>query len=97
MNSNDREMETIIDRISYIHPPMYYRGLLWQRSERLIDIQVTRDLIRDYETALRFADRYNELLYAVGKKTEGETRHETALRYIRQAEESHIGGPCNAE
>jgi hypothetical protein len=30
--------------------------------------------------------KYHELLYAVGKKYPGELRHETALRYIRQAE-----------
>jgi hypothetical protein len=30
---------------------------------------------------------YWELLYAVESKHPGETRHETALRYIRQAEE----------
>ena len=29
---------------------------------------------------------YNELLYAVARKYEGESRHETALRYIREAE-----------
>lgn len=29
---------------------------------------------------------YNELLNAVGRKHYGETRHETALRYIREAE-----------
>lgn len=29
---------------------------------------------------------YYELLYAVSKKWEGETRHETALRYILEAE-----------
>jgi hypothetical protein len=29
---------------------------------------------------------YSELLYAVGNKYEGETRHQTALRYIRAAE-----------
>lgn len=29
---------------------------------------------------------YNELIYAVGKKYPGETRHQTALRYIREAE-----------
>jgi hypothetical protein len=39
------------------------------------------------------ADRYNELLYAVARKFPGESRHETALRYIRQAEEVHAG-PC---
>lgn len=31
-------------------------------------------------------DRYYELLYAVEKKHPGETRHETALRHIKQAE-----------
>jgi hypothetical protein len=30
---------------------------------------------------------YDELIYAVGNKYEGETRHQTALRYIKQAEE----------
>lgn len=29
---------------------------------------------------------YNELIYAVASKHEGETRHETALRYIRERE-----------
>lgn len=29
--------------------------------------------------------KYSELLMAVEMKYEGETRHETALRYIRQA------------
>lgn len=30
---------------------------------------------------------YNELILAVGRKYEGETRHQTALRYIQQAEQ----------
>ena len=32
---------------------------------------------------------YEELLFAVGNKYPNETRHQTALRYIRQAEEPH--------
>ena len=36
-------------------------------------------------------EKYHELLYAVGNKWPGETRHETALRYIRQAEQSSSG------
>lgn len=32
------------------------------------------------------ADKYHELLWAVAHKFPGETRHETALRYIREAE-----------
>jgi hypothetical protein len=35
--------------------------------------------------------KYNELLYAVGNKYPGESRHETALRYIRRAEEQTQG------
>lgn len=31
-------------------------------------------------------EKYNELLYAVATVHPGETRHETALRYIREAE-----------
>jgi hypothetical protein len=37
--------------------------------------------------ALKVLAKYNELLYAVGNKYPNETRHETALRYIRKAEE----------
>jgi len=34
----------------------------------------------------RDAERYRELIYAVGNKYQGETRHQTALRYIQRAE-----------
>ncbi len=33
---------------------------------------------------------YEELLFSVGNKHPGETRHQTALRYIRQAESAGI-------
>ena len=39
---------------------------------------------------------YNELLYAVVRKYEGETRHETALRYIRECENPPTAPPCDA-
>lgn len=39
------------------------------------------------------AQKYNELLYAVGMKYQGEDRHDTALRYIREAEDRRGGGP----
>ena len=38
------------------------------------------------EEASEFSRRYEELIFAVAIKHPGETRHETALRYIRQAE-----------
>ena len=34
------------------------------------------------------AERYSELIMAVGNKYQNESRHETALRYIRAAESS---------
>ena len=39
------------------------------------------------------AAKYQELLYAVAQKFPGETRHETALRYIRRAESASSSGP----
>lgn len=35
------------------------------------------------------SDKYFELIYAVGKKYPGETRHQTALRYIMHAEKDN--------
>lgn len=43
----------------------------------------------------RGLELYNQLLFAVATKHPDETRHETALRYIRQAEESRNSG-CQA-
>lgn len=39
-----------------------------------------------YAQYQEISTKYDELLYAVERKTEGETRHETALRYIRETE-----------
>jgi len=41
--------------------------------------------------------KYNELLFAVVSKRVGETRHDTALRYIKQAEDNITYGPAKAE
>lgn len=49
--------------------------------------QQLADFAKRLAEAKRDAARYNELLYAVAKKHPDETRHETALRYIRQAEQ----------
>lgn len=37
---------------------------------------------------------YNELIMAVGRKFPGEIRHDTALRYIKRAEELSDAGPA---
>ena len=40
----------------------------------------------------RLSEKYDELIFAVGMKYPGETRHETALRYIRRMEEPKTTG-----
>ena len=44
----------------------------------------------DADELARLRGLYEELLFAVGNKYPGETRHQTALRYIQQAEASRI-------
>ena len=39
--------------------------------------------------------KYNELLYAVARKFPGESRHETALRYIHEAERLALDDACS--
>jgi len=41
------------------------------------------DYEKEYFTLL---DKYNELIYAVERKFDNESRHQTALRYIRELE-----------
>ncbi len=47
-------------------------------------LEEIKDFIRSKLSAER--EKYNELILAVVGKFEGETRHETALRYIRERE-----------
>ena len=53
----------------------------WKREA----IQLRREVA---ETNLRYYD----LLIAVARKFDGETRHETAIRYIREAEDRAVNG-----
>jgi hypothetical protein len=40
----------------------------------------------EFDRSSGVQEKYDELIFAVGKKYPSETRHETALRYIQQAE-----------
>lgn len=51
--------------------------------------KVVQQLItQTQQETLEWVEKYNELIFAVGNKYEGETRHQTALRYIKQAEDT---------
>jgi hypothetical protein len=63
-------------------------------AQRETDLALTAEIAtRNRDEAHAVSDRlvatealYNELLYAVAKKYPGESRHDTALRYIRDRE-----------
>ena len=52
--------------------------LVSTQKERSVDYELNR--LKDIE------DKYNQLIYAVCRKFPNESRHETALRYIKEAE-----------
>lgn len=64
----------------------------WTRSEydtfvACVDLYLARSLPpTDAPRVRELQAKYNELLFAVARKHAGESRHETALRYIRNAE-----------
>jgi hypothetical protein len=74
--------------------------LVWQEDSLLGDedykpvVDGTVNVLPDGTLAYLFDacpplhEAYQELLYAVARKFPGETRHQTALRYIREAEKT---------
>lgn len=65
---------------SYYPIPAIPRGAMLEVVESFI----RETIAKEREEA---SEKYHELILAVGNKHPNETRHETALRYIRQAEE----------
>jgi hypothetical protein len=55
-------------------------------TDNPVDIQDGQRALPLYTTHQPVQSLYNELLLAVSNKYPGETRHQTALRYIQQAE-----------
>ena len=49
-------------------------------------IRTLTDIVYEANQLEYIKTKYNELIMAVGNKYKDETRHETALRYIRQTE-----------
>ena len=54
----------------------------------LFETAIAQALAEEKERVIKVEEKYHELIMAVGKKYEGETRHETALKYIRSAEKN---------
>jgi hypothetical protein len=58
--------------------------------------ELAATIVAEWMRYMPIAKDYNELLMAVENKYEGETRHQTALRYIQEAERS-CNGPSAPE
>lgn len=78
-NSRITEQDVLLNRIRDLFPRL-------RMSTPLPDVVAAA--LRAKEEAERL---YYELIYAVGNKYEGESRHETALRYIKNAENQRSG------
>jgi len=61
-------------------------------NARLTEEEVNARL-NGWEAVKAREEAYQELIYAVETKHESETRHQTALRYIREAELHPLSGP----
>jgi hypothetical protein len=68
------------------------KALEGQREPPYARVMCREDLPVSAEAGI-VADLYNELLYAVESKYPGESRHDTALRYIRDRETRPHHGP----
>ena len=62
-------------------------GKAWIAIRALAPAQAAETLAEKLLCTPDYKILYMELLYQVGKKHPGETRHETALRYLKRAEE----------
>ena len=63
------------------------------RFSQDMDYSMEPDLVGEWvrwEDVEDLETKYQELLTAVSQKYEGETRHQTALRYIREREETVV-------
>jgi hypothetical protein len=71
-----------------IVPHNQYIDAVWRGEHEMYAKPHTYEKIADLiAQEVKIArEPYNELIMAVGNKYEGETRHQTALRYIKEAE-----------
>ena len=73
-----------ISEAMYHTPDYFHRDMvrLAHRAHKLLAAAPTPPVSEDRKDA----ELYKELIYAVANKSPGESRHQTALRYIRNAE-----------
>jgi len=87
------ENEPIVKEINnWIHEFMEAEDMdaYWQNSLIHLIFEIRHQaLAEERERVVKVEEKYQELIVAVEKKYEGETRHETALKYIRSKVNYH--------
>jgi hypothetical protein len=61
----------------------------WEADIEELEVQIgayQNAMLAELDANAALREQYNQLIHAVETKHEGESRHETALRYIREAE-----------
>ena len=71
-------------------------GLDYCKNCGLTATIIHQALAEERERVVKVEEKYQELIMAVEKKYEGETRHETVLKYIRRAESNDYGEAGNS-
>ncbi len=59
----------------------------YEPEVNLDQFEATNDRAEKHDTDRNYEQLYNELIMAVERKWTNETRHETALRYIKEREQ----------
>ena len=77
---------------------LHKSGNTWDENpfKDFLETSITQALAEERERVVEVEEKYQELIMAVEKKYEGETRHETALKYIRRAENKDYGEAVNS-
>lgn len=67
----------------------------WEFSRYAAIAKTMQELVKYCAVCDCQLEKYHALLFEVARKFAHESRHETALRYIREAEANAIQGPAN--
>lgn len=80
------------------HGDCYRVGQGWGLGQAADELEAAMALVAPQEPlqARNYEVLYHELLYAVAHKHQGESRHQTALRYICEREQPSVASGCNA-
>jgi len=89
LDSFDEGKGEVEDKVSIIRGwCIKYDALICSENTEERFTKLTNELAQALSKPVKLPEEYNELILAIGNKYPNETRHQTALRYIKQAEKN---------